>query len=117
MRKKETKISISSASESEARVLIDFLATRKMFEKTSLEVRLRSIPNLSVKAGERNKILEQFGVDEESIKGFKKEMKALSGKMVKIHSMDDPRWIIINYIDTLFPVSIKDIDMRCSIKV
>ena len=117
MRKKETKISISSASESEARMLIDFLATRKMFEGTNLEVRLRSIPNLSVKASERNKILEQFGVDQDLLRRFKKEMKVLSGKVVKIHNIDDPRWIIVNYNETLFPVSIKDIDMRCSIKV
>lgn len=117
MRKKETKISLISATKSEARSLIEFLVIREKFKGETLEVRLRSIPNLSVKAAERNKILEQFGVDEESIKGFKKEMKVLSGKTVKIENMDDPRWVVISYNEVLFPISIKDIDMRCAIKV
>lgn len=117
MRKKETKVSLISATKSEARSLIEFLAIREKFKGETLEVRLRSIPNLSVKAEERNKILKQFGVEEDLIKQFKKEMKALSGKTVKIENMNDPRLIVINYNEVLFPVSIKDIDMRCSIKV
>ena len=117
MKRKETKINLISASESEVRDLISFLVKRKAFDGKSPEVRLRSIPNLSVKAEERNKILKQFGVEDDLIRRFKKEMKVLSGKTVKIENMNDPRWVVISYNEVLFPISIKDIDMRFSIKV
>lgn len=117
MKRKETKISLISASESEVIDLLSFLSIMREFNGKSLEVRLRSIPNLSVKAEERNKILKQFGVEDDLIRRFKKEMKVLSGKTVKIENMNDPRWVVISYNEVLFPISIKDIDMRCAIKV